>query len=75
MRDGYVPHRYGMKPTPGQLLVLREIAKGDGYKKAGSRLGVSEQTVKNHAADAYKRIGASSAIEAFAMLGWLRVPK
>jgi DNA-binding CsgD family transcriptional regulator len=61
--------------TPAQLRALQEIARGDGYKKAGARLGVSEQTIKNHAADAYKRIGANTAIEAFAKLGWLKVPQ
>ena len=61
--------------TTRQLEVMVEIASGDTYAMIGQRLGMSEQTVKNHAQDARRRIDVSSNIEAFRRMGWLIVPK
>ncbi len=51
-----------------------EIATGDTYDVIGQRLGMSEQTVKNHAHLARQRMGVGSNVEAFVRMGWLRVP-
>jgi DNA-binding NarL/FixJ family response regulator len=53
---------------------MQEIATGDTFVEIGNRLGMREQTVKNHANDARRRLGADTNIEAFVRMGWLRVP-
>ncbi len=61
--------------TTRQLEVMVEIATGDTYEEIGHRLGMSEQTVKNHAHEARRRIEAASNVDAFRKMGWLIVPK
>jgi len=61
--------------TPAQLRVLHEIAKGDSYEVVAERLGLHEQTVKNHLQDARKRNGVTSTNALLMKMGWLRVPK
>lgn len=60
--------------TPRQLEVVTEVMTGDSYSEVAHRMGISEQTVKNLMAQARARIGASSTIELYARLGWLRDP-
>jgi len=60
--------------TPTQLRVMSEIATGATYKEVAQRLSMANQSVKNHAYDARKRLRAESNTQAFVYLGWLRVP-
>jgi predicted transcriptional regulator len=43
-------------------------------KEVATSLGISEQTVKNHIAAVCRELGATGAIEAAWMLGWVTVP-
>ena len=60
------------QPTPRQLEVLRLLAQGKSYAEVAEDMVITLQSVKNHATNAYQRMGASSAIQAFIRLGWLR---
>ncbi len=60
--------------TPSQIVVLRLRAEGLTNSQVAQRLVVSEQTVKNHAADAYKRLGTTDIVNAMNMLGWVCLP-
>lgn len=60
--------------TQRQTEVLREIAVHGHFKEAAVCLGISEQTVKNHATQAYDRLGVHGILDALTTLGWLRVP-
>jgi DNA-binding NarL/FixJ family response regulator len=59
--------------TPSQLVVLRLRATGLTNGQVAERLVVSEQTVKNHAAEAYKRLGTTDIVNAMNLLGWVKV--
>ena len=61
--------------TPRQIEILRLRAQGRLAKEVAGELGLSEVTVKNHATRAYERLNVETAIEAFLVLGWLRVPE
>lgn len=60
--------------THRQVEVLREIAIHGHFGNAAACLGLSEQTVKNHATNAYDRLDVHGMLDAFTKLGWLRVP-
>ncbi len=60
--------------TPSQIVVLRLRAEGLTNSQVAQRLVVSEQTVKNHAADAYKRLGTTDIVNAMNLLGWVCIP-
>ena len=60
--------------APRELDVLRLVATGAKQEAVAHELGITVQTVKNHLTSAYRRLGVTSAIEAFGTLGWLRVP-
>jgi hypothetical protein len=45
-----------------------------GQKEASRRLGISQQTTKNHLWDLYRRVDAESAMHAAHKLGWLQLP-
>lgn len=45
-----------------------------GQKEAAHQMGVSVQTVKNHLSIAYHLLGVGSLVEAYLVLGWLRIP-
>lgn len=55
-----------------QVLSLRALALTT--KSIGMMLGISEQTVKNHQTNAYAKLGAAGAVDAFRILGWLHPP-
>ena len=53
--------------TPRELEVLRVLALGLANKEIGSKLGISEHTVKFHVAAILGKLGASSRTEAVAI--------
>ncbi len=70
--------RYNVGPaalTPSQLVVLRLRAEGLNNGEVAKRLDVSEQTVKNHAAEGYKRLGVPGIVAAMNLLGWVNIPE
>lgn len=60
--------------SPRELDIVAEIATGDSYKQIAYRMGIAEQTVKNHVAKARQKLGATSTIDLMAKMGWLRLP-
>ena len=59
--------------TPRELAVLRARADGATTKEVAHRLGVAGQTVKNYQYSAYRKLGATTLVEAFNLLGWIKV--
>jgi DNA-binding NarL/FixJ family response regulator len=55
-----------------QLLRLR--AEGTGSKEVAARLGISEQTEKNHMGSIYRKLGVDNLVGAFRVIGWLTIP-
>lgn len=47
------------QPTPRQVEILHLVARGKSNKEIGRALGVSQQTIKNHLSDLYRRLGSS----------------
>jgi len=76
VKYGFAPHEPALYEPP-HWLSLRQRETLELYAKLGTQkavaaaMGVSLQTVKNHTADAYHRLDATNAIEAFTELGWL----
>ena len=61
--------------TRRQREALEAVARHDGYQDAAAReLGIARGTLVNHVQAAYRKIGATSAPEAWRILGWLRPP-
>jgi FixJ family two-component response regulator len=60
--------------TPAQDRVLRMRARGMSVMEVAAVLGISEQTVKNHLSDVYRRLGTGGLIPTLIERGWLRVP-
>jgi NarL family two-component system response regulator YdfI len=50
--------------TPREIEVLRMIAEGLGNKEIGSKLGISDHTVKFHTSSIFAKLGASNRAEA-----------
>lgn len=80
MTQPYQPHGWrrrvqrfepGPLPTARQVEVLALLASGLSNKMAATRLGISENTVKNHLTDLYARMEVNGATDAIA-LGILR---
>lgn len=57
-----------------ELQVLIACGSGRPQKEVAGDLGITDQTVKNIASNAYQKLGARSLIEAYRVLGWLRLP-
>jgi DNA-binding NarL/FixJ family response regulator len=57
-----------MALTPRQAEVLRLIARGLSNKAIGRRLGIAEDTVKQHASGAYSVLGVTTRMEAATMI-------
>jgi DNA-binding NarL/FixJ family response regulator len=55
---------FGTAPTPAELEALRAYLAAGSVKGAAHRLGLREQTVKNHLANARCRLGAKTTAEA-----------
>jgi predicted transcriptional regulator len=60
--------------TPAQEAVLRLRAEGLTMKDVAARLGVSEQTVKNHSSAAYEAMDVDNIIGAMMAKGWVQIP-
>ena len=56
----------------GELLVA--YADTCDLRAAAHRLGITWQTARNHRTHVLERLGVSSTIEAYVVLGWLAVP-
>lgn len=73
------PHARGMTPAAWSLGareedVLAQLAGGARNREIASALGISENTVKFHVANLYRKLGVSSRAEATALyLSHLRV--
>ncbi len=77
------PHEVPQKPTfipeerltPRQRDSLAAYAKFGSQSEAAASIGLNLSTYKNHLSNAYERLGGfGGAVEAFRILGWLRVP-
>lgn len=60
--------------TSHQQAILKMRAEGLSVSEVAGRLDISDQTVKNHIANAYARLEVTNMAEAFLVLGWLRIP-
>ena len=61
--------------TPREREILAHIGRtGDTLAVTGSRLGISEQTVKNHCERVHRKLGVTGNLATFIALGWLKVP-
>ena len=61
--------------TLAELRTLQAMAGAGSSKEAASNLGISEQTLRNEAAHAYRKLGVSNRTAAFRRLGWLKPPR
>ena len=60
--------------TPREMEILGEVAEGNSNRVIGLRLGISEQTVKNHLAKVLQRLRAPDRTAAVVIAlrnGWL----
>ena len=60
-----------LAPSPRQVECLRAYAEVGDQRQAAQRVGVTYETYKNYMTRAYRRLGVSSAVSAFRVLGWL----
>ena len=61
-------------PTQRQMEVLRLLAQGLTDDEVARALGLSRQSVKNHKTELFRRMKVHSKVEAFIVMGWLRLP-
>lgn len=57
-----------------ELDVLSLLAQGISQRETAYRLGISYQTVKNHAEAAYRRMGVNTLQEWLFKKGWTKIP-
>lgn len=60
--------------TERELQVLAAVVVEGRHKSAAYRLGISEQTVKNHLSQLYGKLDVGSPSEAAFRLGWITIP-
>jgi LuxR family transcriptional regulator len=60
--------------TPREAEALEWLGRGLEAKEIAVKMGISENTVKNHLYLAYRALGVETAAEAFIVKGWLVVP-
>jgi len=77
VRETILAERGPVNPlTPRELEVLAEAARGHRNREIGERLGLSEQTVKNHLSSALHKLGVPNRTRAVMYAvrhGWLSV--
>lgn len=80
--DGIPPHldeptvaRLARHPALSvrEIEVLLELMDGQGSKAVAGKLGISEQTIKNHLTTIYRKLDVTGLIGAYRRLGWLAV--
>ena len=59
---------------PRQLECLINVAHGRTIKETAHRMGISDHTVKNQLAMAYRKLGVNDRVQAFLAVGWLHPP-
>ena len=64
----------GRRLAPREVVVLSVYAQTGDYREVAVAMGISRTTVGHLLGLAYRKLGVSSAIDAFRALGWLRVP-
>jgi DNA-binding CsgD family transcriptional regulator len=57
------------------MTVVYAIAEGLTAQEVGQRLGISEQTVKNHLHSVNLKLGTESRIELLHAFGWVTLPR
>jgi DNA-binding CsgD family transcriptional regulator len=60
--------------TASQRRVLELRAEGLTIKAVAGRMGISDQTVKNHITGAYDALEVDNIVGAMTRLGWVRLP-
>lgn len=65
---------FGRALTQREYEILVEYAKHGNYKQVGHCLGISEQTTKNHLAAVRDKLGVHTTVQAYQVIGWLKVP-
>lgn len=61
--------------SPRQVQVLRLLAAGRSVDETGMDLGIASDTVKNYVSSIYLTLDVHCREEAYAAVGWLRVPE
>jgi DNA-binding CsgD family transcriptional regulator len=61
-------------PTTAQLRVMAAYVRTGSQKAAAHECGIRVQTVRNHMAGLYVRLGVGGAMEALTKLGWVALP-
>lgn len=59
--------------TPREREILAACVTGEKQEAVAARIGISPQTLKNHLSRAYEKLEATSLVDAYRRLGWLRV--
>ena len=60
--------------TPRQLAIIALRAQGYTRTEIADRLGIVDHTVREHIAQAYRRLDATCREDAYRRLGWLVLP-
>ncbi len=63
----------GRSLTQRQLEVMWVMSYGTTRAEAASVLGISDNTMRTHIADVFRKLGVASMIEAYRKIGWLRI--
>lgn len=58
--------------TLAELRTLQAMANHESTREAAASLNISEQTMRNEASHAFKKLGVRNRTSAFRRLGWLR---
>lgn len=61
--------------TFAELRSLHAMAKHATTREAARSLDITEQTLRNEATSAYRKLGVGNKTAAFRKLGWLRPPR
>lgn len=61
--------------TPRQFEAMVRYGEYGTQKAAARAMGISVQTHKNLVSEAYRKLDVTTAIEAFLILGWLKLPE